>query len=110
MQVPHRRGHLLHDGPGLALREELLAKDLVQEFPPAHEVEHQVDMLLRLEDVPETDDVGVLAVAEQNLDLFGAVPLALGDNLEKKKKAANNIRFKKCVPRAQTFPGKKTLA
>ena len=82
VEVVDGGGDALHDGLGLALGEELLPEDLVEEFAAPHEVEHEEDLVRGLEEVPQGDDVRMLAVAEEDLDLLGAIPLVLGDDLD----------------------------
>ena len=44
MEVPDGGDDLVEDGPGLPLREELLAHDLVEELPAAHELKDEADL------------------------------------------------------------------
>ena len=70
VEVLHHAGHLVHHGPGLALREELLPEDFVQKLSASHQLEDEEDLVLLLEHVPQADDVGMLPVAEQDLNLM----------------------------------------
>ena len=83
MQVPDDGHHPLHDGLCLSLAEELLSGDLVQQLPAAHVVEHEVDAVRALEEVPHVDDERVLPVAQEDLHLLGAVAAGLVDDLGK---------------------------
>ena len=80
MQVFDNVCDFLHDSSGLPLREELLAQYFVEQLSAAHELEHEVDLVLLLEHVAEADDVGVLPVPQQDLHLLVAVPLASVNN------------------------------
>ena len=44
MEEPYGGDDLFEDGPGLALREELLPHDLVQQLAAAHELEHEAHL------------------------------------------------------------------
>ena len=76
MQILDYVRDFLHDGPSLALREEFLSEDFVQQLSAAHQLEHEVDLVLLLEHVPQTDNVRVLAIPEEDLHLLLTVPLA----------------------------------
>ena len=76
MQILDYVRDFLHDGSRLSLRKEFLFEDFVQQLSASHQLEHEVDLVLLLEHVPEADDVRVLAVPEEDLNLLLAVPFA----------------------------------
>ena len=75
MQILDYVRDFLHDGSRLSLREEFLSEDFVQQLSASHQLEHEVDLVLLLEHVPQADYVRVLAVPEEDLNFLLAVPL-----------------------------------
>ena len=75
MQILDYVRDFLHDGSRLPFREEFLPEDFVQQLAASHQLEHEVDLVLLLEHVPQADYVRVLAVPEEDLNLLLAVSL-----------------------------------
>ncbi len=74
MQITDCGDDPLHDCPGLALREELLPDNLVEELAAAHVVEDEADLVAGLEHVAQGDHIlkveAIIIVASISL-IFG---------------------------------------
>lgn len=60
---------------GLTLGEQTLVEDLLEQFTAPQHAHHEVHTPLILVHVPQRHDVWVMAIPQQDLHLFLAVPL-----------------------------------
>jgi hypothetical protein len=65
MQIGNSRKDLPHDNCSLSLINKLLLDDEVEEFSTITYLRNQIDCLLRLVDLIEFDDVGVIELLEE---------------------------------------------
>ena len=82
MEIFDDTRNFVHHSSSFSLGEKLLPENFVEQFSSSHQLEHQKNLVLLLEHVPQADYAGVLAIPQQDLDFLLAVSALSVDNLD----------------------------